>query len=113
MSEQNEITRILCAMPTDPPTETARTSARLFSLVYEELHKLAEARLKREKPPVKVKLVELRFFAGLSMEQTNAVLGMSRGTANRHWIFARAWLFMRISGESFGGNGNGFDDNPR
>ena len=42
--------------------------------------------------PVKSKLVELRYFAGLSETEAAAVLGISRATASRYWTFARAWL---------------------
>jgi len=40
----------------------------------------------------KAKLVELVYFAGLSLDEAGEVLSISRATANRHWIFARAWL---------------------
>jgi RNA polymerase sigma factor (TIGR02999 family) len=43
------------------------------------------------------KLVELRFFAGLTMEETAVALDVSLATANRDWRFARAWLFKRLS----------------
>lgn len=49
--------------------------------------------------PVKAKLVELRFFGGLSIEQACQVLNISRATANRYWSLAKAWLFLQISGE--------------
>ena len=42
--------------------------------------------------PVKAELVKLRYFAGLSEEETAAALGISRATASRHWTYARAWL---------------------
>ncbi len=38
------------------------------------------------------RVVELRFFSGLSVEQTAETLGISRATANRDWTFARAFL---------------------
>jgi RNA polymerase sigma factor (TIGR02999 family) len=41
-------------------------------------------------------VVQLRYFAGLSIEQTAAALGISVRTANRHWAFARAWLFQQL-----------------
>ena len=44
------------------------------------------------------KLVELRFFAGLSLEETAAVLGVSESTVTRDWRLARAWLFRRLGG---------------
>lgn len=45
-------------------------------------------------------LVKLRFFAGLSTEQAAEALQISARTAHRHWSFARAWLFLELSGES-------------
>ena len=42
--------------------------------------------------PMKAKLVELRYFAGLSGDQAAEILGISPSTADRHWAFARAWL---------------------
>ncbi|MFO0848288.1 MAG: ECF-type sigma factor [Gemmataceae bacterium] len=42
--------------------------------------------------PIKAKLVELRFFAGLTGEQAAEVLGMSSSSADRLWVFTRAWL---------------------
>jgi RNA polymerase sigma factor (TIGR02999 family) len=39
------------------------------------------------------KLVKLRFFAGLTMEEAAAALGVAPRTAHRYWDFARAWLF--------------------
>ena len=41
-------------------------------------------------------IVRLRFFAGLSVEQTAQVLGLSTSTVDRRWAFARAWLFQRM-----------------
>jgi RNA polymerase sigma factor (TIGR02999 family) len=43
------------------------------------------------------KLVELRFFAGLTLPQAAQTLDISLATANRDWRFARAWLFNRLS----------------
>jgi RNA polymerase sigma factor (TIGR02999 family) len=42
--------------------------------------------------PVIARLVELRFFAGLTLEEAAECLGISPRTAYRHWAFARAWL---------------------
>ena len=41
-------------------------------------------------------LVQLRFFAGLTLGEAAEALGMSRRTADRHWAYARAWLFDRL-----------------
>src|SRR4051812_32727082 len=47
--------------------------------------------------PRKAKLVELKFFAGLSLEEAAAALGVSPATADRDWAYARAWLHAEIS----------------
>lgn len=47
--------------------------------------------------PTKAEVVKLRYFAGLTIEQTAACLDMSPATAKRHWAVARAWLFRRLS----------------
>jgi RNA polymerase sigma factor (sigma-70 family) len=42
-------------------------------------------------------IVELRFFGGLSIEDTSEVLGVSPATVSREWTSARAWLHREIS----------------
>jgi RNA polymerase sigma factor (TIGR02999 family) len=44
------------------------------------------------------KIVELRYFAGLSIEETADALGMSPATLKRRWSLARAWLLRELSG---------------
>ncbi len=44
------------------------------------------------------RLVELRFFAGLSIQEAADAMGMSPATVKRRWAFARAWLFRELSG---------------
>src|SRR2546430_1618263 len=46
------------------------------------------------------RLVELRFFAGLAIEETAEVLQMSPATAKRDWTAAKAWLFREIRRQS-------------
>jgi RNA polymerase sigma factor (TIGR02999 family) len=46
--------------------------------------------------PAAARVVELRCFAGLSVEETAAHTGASAATVKRHWAFARAWLFSRL-----------------
>ncbi len=48
--------------------------------------------------PGKAELVRLRYFAGLTLEQAAELLGISRATADRHWAFARAWLYDAMTG---------------
>jgi RNA polymerase sigma factor (TIGR02999 family) len=45
-----------------------------------------------EHDPLKARLVELRYFAGLTGDQAAAALGISPSSADRHWVYARAWL---------------------
>ena len=49
--------------------------------------------------PVKARLVELRYFAGMTGEQAARVLGISPATADRHWAFAKAWLRNEVRGK--------------
>ena len=49
--------------------------------------------------PEKAEVVKLRFFAGLTIDQTAELLGLSTATVERHWAYARAWLFREISKE--------------
>jgi len=44
-------------------------------------------------------LVQLRFFAGLTLGEAAEALGMPRRTADRHWSYGRAWLFDRLKGQ--------------
>jgi RNA polymerase sigma factor (TIGR02999 family) len=56
----------------------------------EALTKLAAA------DPVKAKVVEMRYFAGLSIEETARAMGISTATVSRHWEFARTWLHREL-----------------
>jgi RNA polymerase sigma factor (TIGR02999 family) len=62
-------------------------------------------RLARE-DGVKATLVKLRYFVGLTVEQSAEVLGVSRATADRYWSYARAWLYHEISDGDGTGNGD-------
>jgi RNA polymerase sigma factor (TIGR02999 family) len=75
----------------DVPAESAVADEQLLAL------DAALTRLAAE-DPVAARVVELRHFAGLSIEDAAAALGLSRATAYRHWTYARAWLKDAISG---------------
>jgi len=64
----------------------------------EDLLTLDEAleKLARDDPG-KAELVKLRYFAGLTSEEAARILDISRATAERHFSYARAWLFHEIS----------------
>ena len=55
--------------------------------------------LGRKKPEV-LELVKLRYFAGLTVDEAAAALGISSSTAERHWTYARAWMYRRLVPES-------------
>jgi RNA polymerase sigma factor (TIGR02999 family) len=75
----------------------------------EEFHRVAESpqdllelddaltRFAAEEPD-KARLVQLRFFAGLSTPDAADALGISVATAERWWTFARAWLYSELQG---------------
>jgi RNA polymerase sigma factor (TIGR02999 family) len=50
--------------------------------------------------PLKSRIVELRYFGGLSLEETANILNIATVTVSKHWQFARAWLKKEISGEN-------------
>jgi RNA polymerase sigma factor (TIGR02999 family) len=50
--------------------------------------------------PQQARAVELRFFAGLTIEETAEVLGISPATVKRDWIVAKAWLKRELSGHA-------------
>lgn len=70
---------------------SAERAAEVVAL-DEALARLAEV------APRKSQLVELRFFGGLSVEETAEVLNVSPGTIMRDWTFAKAWLRKEITG---------------
>jgi len=57
----------------------------------------ALSRLAAEDPEAG-RIVQLRYFAGLSVEEAAQALGVSRAQAYRQWTFARAWLLQALSG---------------
>ena len=59
--------------------------------IDDALHALAEV------DPRQSRVVELRFFAGLSLEETSEVMGIATATVQRDWTAARAWLHREIS----------------
>ena len=69
--------------------------------VGDELLALDEAlsELAQERPD-QAALVRLRYFAGLTVAEAAQSLGISTSTADRHWTYARAWLYRRIVGDA-------------
>jgi RNA polymerase sigma factor (TIGR02999 family) len=70
---------------------TTATPDQLLAL-DESLAKLARG------DPAAARLVELRYFAGLTVDEAGQALGMSTATAYRNWNYARAWLHAELLG---------------
>jgi RNA polymerase sigma factor (TIGR02999 family) len=69
----------------DPPDEVLAIDEALARLAAED--------------PRAAELVKLRYFAGLSIEDAAQALELSRATAYRHWVYARAWVRCEVLGE--------------
>ena len=82
MWERFDLELLVGAVATDDDTLLA---------VHEALEKLALL------DPVGAKLIELRFFAGLSNMDAAKVLGLAERTAKRTWAYARAWLHEELT----------------
>ena len=50
-----------------------------------------------EQTPTGAAVVRLRFYAGLSVQETAEALGISSRTVDREWTYARAWLFRLLT----------------
>jgi RNA polymerase sigma factor (sigma-70 family) len=61
--------------------------------VHEALDRLAL------EDPEKAEVVKLRFFVGLENAEAAAILGVSEKTVQRHWTFAKAWLYRAMKEE--------------
>jgi RNA polymerase sigma factor (TIGR02999 family) len=77
-------------VPLDAIAAPAETPCDDLLALNEALSQLAE------EDPIKARLVELRFFGGLSVEDAARCLGVSRATADRYWAYARAWLYEKL-----------------
>jgi RNA polymerase sigma factor (TIGR02999 family) len=75
--------------------------------VDEDLLALDEALLRLEaKDQTSTNVVMLRYFAGLTIEQTARAMGISAPTVKRHWQYARAWLRSQIVDDAAAGEGD-------
>ncbi len=61
----------------------------------------ALTKLAKQKPAM-VEVIELRYFAGLTLEQIAGILGVSERTVSSYWTYAKAWLYREITKEGFG-----------
>jgi RNA polymerase sigma factor (TIGR02999 family) len=81
--DRHRVSADIAAPPPEMPPED-------LLVLDEALDKLA-----REEP-AKAELVKLRFFAGLTMPEVAEALGISLATAERHWAYARTWLYAEL-----------------
>ena len=69
----------------------------LVDLPSGELLALDEALADLEtQAPKKAELVKLRFFGGCTIDEAAELMDISRSTAERYWVYARAWLYKRV-----------------
>lgn len=82
------------AIALDDSIADGATSAIDVLALNDALERLADM------DPRQARIVELRYFADLNVEDTAAALDISSGTVKREWSSARAWLFKQLQGES-------------
>ena len=72
------------------PTETPSTSST-------RSRSIGRSRSWNSSIPDQARIVELRFFGGLTVEETAAVLGVSPATVKREWAIAKGWLYRELA----------------
>ena len=87
-----------CKLSLDDVIETPRIERGLDLVALDDALE-ALARI----DPQQSRVVELRFFAGLSIEETAEVLRISPATVKRDWTAAKAWLYRDLTGRADGG----------
>jgi RNA polymerase sigma factor (TIGR02999 family) len=85
---------LIGAVPLDESRAGAAPAPVDFLTLHEALEELAGF------DEQKARVVELRFFGGLSVEETSEALGISTPTVKREWSVARAWLAHRLEGST-------------
>jgi len=75
------------AVPQDTPVDAVDTLA--LNVALDKLEKL---------DPDQARIVEMRFFGGLTVEETAAVLAVSPATIKREWAMAKSWLYRELTG---------------
>ena len=78
------------ALPEDLAAVVTAAGDDELLLVHEALDRFAAVDAR------KAELVKLRYFAGLTLAEAAALLGISEPTAKRDWAYARAWLFREV-----------------
>lgn len=102
------------------PAPTPGNLDGLVPVLYDELRRVARAQLRRERADHSLQatalfialddalnemgtfdtrqrdIVEMKFFGGLTIDETAAALGVSAATVERDWVLAKAWLYRRL-----------------
>jgi RNA polymerase sigma factor (TIGR02999 family) len=81
----------ICVLPLDDAVALPQSKDVDVLALDDALNALAEL------DPRQTRVVELRFFAGLSLEEISQVMGIATATVQRDWTAARAWLYREIS----------------
>jgi RNA polymerase sigma factor (TIGR02999 family) len=81
----------VCTLTLDDAVALSQRKEMDVIAIDDALRALAEV------DPRQSRVVELRFFAGLSLEETSEVMGIATATVQRDWTAARAWLYREIS----------------
>ena len=82
--------------------DTGVIAAGSRPVAFDDLDRaLSDLALRSER---QARVVELRYFGGLSIEETGEVLGISPMTVKRDWVTARAWLYRELTGSEPGGD---------
>lgn len=87
-AKKRDPSQVLVALEPGPDPQESRIADILA--IHEALERLGE------QDPEQQRLVELRYFAGLTVEETAQVLGRSPRTVKREWQLAKAWLFREL-----------------
>src|SRR5947199_382706 len=96
----SDVTQILNRIDQGDP----HAAEQLLPLIYDELRRLATQRLALNEAldalhsafPRRAKLVKFRYFAGLTLSEVAAMLGIAQSTAEADWTYSKAWLKREI-----------------
>jgi RNA polymerase sigma-70 factor (ECF subfamily) len=86
-------------MPTGPgaPRSEAAAEQPAAEVDVQQLDEILTALAKLA--PLQASIVELRYFAGFTIEETAAALGIGSATVKRDWALAKAWIFLQLQGK--------------
>ena len=79
-----------CQLSTKPGTSSIQGPSEDILALDEALTRLADH------DPIKAEVVRLRFFAGLTVPEVAEALELSLATVERHWTYARTWLYAKL-----------------